>query len=90
MRLAEATAELPRRAVLIDHDCVPRTADGGCAVGAFIFLCVVLLLVCHFTRDTRRTSRRLNRRQQEERQAEDGRWRDWGQGPDWVRAPPVA
>ena len=38
MRLAEATAELPRRAVLIDLDCVPRTADGGCAVGALATL----------------------------------------------------
>ena len=30
--------ELPRRAVLIDLDCVPRTADGGCAIGALATL----------------------------------------------------
>ena len=48
---------------------------GGCAVGAFIFLCVVLLLVCHFTRDTRRTSRRLNRRQRQAAKAGQAGWR---------------
>ena len=38
VRLAEATSSCRGRAVLIDLDCVPRTADGGCAIGALATL----------------------------------------------------